>query len=113
MPTKDHYRQLLREKRMSLLATAQASGEAGQTVELDQTRQGRLSRMDALQSQAMAREAERRARAEVVRIDAALVRLEDDDFGYCHDCGDDIAPARLEVDPATILCVKCAERREG
>ena len=113
MPTKDHYRQLLREKRMSLLATAQASGEAGQTVELDQTRQGRLSRMDALQSQAMAREAERRARAEVVRIDAALVRLEDDDFGYCHDCGDDIAPARLKVDPATILCVNCAERREG
>ena len=113
MSNKDHYRQLLEEKRGSLLAAAQASGESGQTVELDQTLQGRLSRMDALQSQAMAQEAERRARAELIRIDAALARIKEDDFGYCHDCGEDIPAARLEVDPATIRCVNCAQRREG
>lgn len=81
------------------------------TVVLDQTTVGRLSRMDALQNQAMQLETERRREIEIKRIDAALKRIEDDEFGYCVSCDEEIEKKRLESDPATPLCVDCASNR--
>lgn len=81
-------------------------------VELDQTRTGRLSRMDALQQQAMAQAEQRRAVVNLQGIDAALRRIDSGDFGYCLDCDEPIAQGRLEADPAIGLCVRCAEKRE-
>ena len=78
-------------------------------VELDQQTQGRLSRMDALQVQEMALEQERRREIELQRIDAALQRITEREYGYCAMCGDEIAPERLENDPAVALCVDCAQ----
>ena len=52
-------------------------------VELDQTQQGRLSRMDAMQQQAMADETQRRRHVRLAQIDAALSRLDDGEYGYC------------------------------
>ena len=77
-------------------------------VELDQSRVGRLSRMDALRDQAMAVESERRRGVEIVRIDAALARIEGGEYGFCLVCEDDIGVKRLEFDPATPLCITCA-----
>ena len=77
-------------------------------VELDQTVQGRLSRMDALQVQAMAEEVARRREVELRRIDAALKRIEDDKFGWCVTCGEEIADKRLKLDPAVPNCIDCA-----
>jgi DnaK suppressor protein len=82
-------------------------------VELDQTRQGRLSRMDALQGQAMAQETERRRQAELKRIEAALARIKSGDFGYCLSCDEEIAAKRLEFDPSVSLCVDCAADSGG
>lgn len=77
-------------------------------VELDQQSVGRLSRMDALQGQAMAQASERQRRTDLMRIEAALKRLDDGDYGYCLECGEEIAAKRLEIDPAAALCVTCA-----
>ena len=78
------------------------------TVVLDQTSVGRLSRMDALQRQAMAQAHSQRREVQRRRIDAALRRLAEGEYGYCTDCGDEIAPKRLELDPAQPLCLSCA-----
>ena len=78
-------------------------------VELDQTQQGRLSRMDAIQLQEMALEQNRRREFEIKRIDAALKRIEDGEFGFCNNCGENIPLKRLEVSPSTPLCLDCAE----
>lgn len=78
------------------------------TVMLDQQSVGRLSRMDALQRQAMAEATQRRREGRRRRIAAALQRIADGEFGYCRDCGEDIARARLETDPALPSCVSCA-----
>ena len=77
-------------------------------VPLDQTTVGRLSRMDALQTQAMSVETERRRKREMQRIDAALERINKGDYGYCITCGDDIEKKRLELDPAVPTCIGCA-----
>ena len=79
------------------------------TVELDQNRVGRLSRMDALQGQQMAQEAERRRLLKLQQIAGALQRLEQGDFGFCYVCEDDIALERLRFDPTLTRCVKCSE----
>ena len=77
-------------------------------VELDQQSVGRLSRMDALQVQAMAMETSRRRAGELKRIAAALTRMQAGEYGYCVECGEEIAVRRLELDPATPLCIHCA-----
>ena len=98
-----------RDELKRLQATA---NEAAETVELDQARVGRLSRMDALQGQAMAQESLRRQQIERVRIDAALRRLEDGSYGECHECGEPIGDGRLGADPTATHCVACAEAAE-
>ncbi len=78
-------------------------------VMLDQQSVGRLSRMDALQRQQMAKETHRRRQLERAKILAALVRLEEGEYGWCADCGSEISERRLEVDPTAHLCIKCAK----
>lgn len=103
-----------------LLAMRDALREWGSTaeegirpVDLDQARLGRLARVDALQGQAMALEAQRRRDLELRKIAAALQRIADGEFGQCVACGEAIAQARLEVDPATPLCIECASAGEA
>lgn len=95
-------------QRDELLADAAMSRDQRQPVELDQARMGRLSRMDALQGQAMALETERRRGVEFKRIEAALARIEDGGYGDCLACGEEIAQERLASDPTTPLCIVCA-----
>ncbi|CAN5831341.1 hypothetical protein BH23ACT4_BH23ACT4_10810 [soil metagenome] len=40
-------------------------------------------------------------------VDAALARIEEGKYGECANCGKDIATARLEARPASILCIDC------
>ncbi len=102
---------LLISRQQDLLALEETGTEAAAIVELDQTRVGRLSRMDALQGQAMSRERERRRKLQLQNIAAALRRIEQDDYGYCNECGEEIAFKRLQFDPAATLCFNCADEK--
>jgi len=100
--------------RLSELQDAHASTEDDRApVTLDQTTQGRLSRMDALQVQAMALETDRRREIEIARVEAAIQRITDGEFGYCMSCGDEIESKRLENDPASPTCISCARGSLG
>ncbi|MGZ8364230.1 MAG: TraR/DksA family transcriptional regulator [Caulobacteraceae bacterium] len=77
-------------------------------VELDQTSVGRLSRMDAIRVQAMAQAGRQRRILERQRIEAALKRIVDGDFGYCIRCGEPIPEGRLKTDLAIPTCVTCS-----
>ena len=77
-------------------------------IVLDQTTQGRLSRMDAMQVQAMAPETKRRREVGINRIKATFSRIKEGEFGFCINCGDEIAVKRLDIDPSTPTCISCA-----
>ena len=96
----------LRDELQSLQVTSRGSGE---TVELDQTKVGRLSRMDAMQGQQMALETERRRRQQLQKIEGALRRIDAGDYGYCFHCGEEIDTRRLDADPACTRCIHCAD----
>ncbi len=83
--------------------------ETSEPVELDQTRVGRLSRMDAMQSQQMALETVRRRKENLVKIEGALHRIESDDYGCCFVCGEEIDVHRLMADPTSTRCMECVE----
>ena len=102
------YRSKLQAEVTELQDLSHVSKEGRAPVELDQQSVGRLSRMDAMQQQSMdiAREDRRQARLQV--LVAALRRIDEDEYGYCLRCGEDIPAARLDVDPAVTLCVSCA-----
>ena len=106
--TDDDARRLLKERRAALVAEDALYADARKPVTLDQESVGRLSRVDALQLQAMAKALEQRRISERARIDSALRRLDEGDYGYCLSCGEEIADARLQRDPAATQCIVCA-----
>ena len=75
-------RRRLQAGREAVLAASAASAGSRDPVELDQASVGRLSRMDAMQQQAMALATERRRTSALARIDAALSRLEAREYGW-------------------------------
>ena len=85
------------------------SSDATDTVALDQSKVGRLSRMDAMQAQQMAQETARRRQLQLQKIDNALRRIDAGDYGYCFKCGDEINVARLNIDPASTRCIGCMD----
>ena len=69
------YKELIEQQLEELTAEDVLGQSAQKTVELDQQSVGRLSRMDALQSQAMAQVQQRRRDAHKQALQAALRRL--------------------------------------
>ena len=101
-------KQLLIDRRAELLLVKETGMEAANVVELDQTKVGRISRMDAMQAQAMSVETNRRRDIELQRIGIALGRLVNNGYGLCLKCDEEIARERLQVDPANPICIDCA-----
>ena len=98
----------LEVRRQELLALLTGASASAAPVELDQQVQGRLSRMDALQIQAMAHATNERRRIEIAQIDTALTRMAAGEYGYCVKCGVEIATRRLQLNPAIARCLECA-----
>ena len=46
-------------------------------------------------------------------IEGALRRMEQGTYGICRDCGEPIAPARLNAIPWTRVCIDCKQKQSG
>lgn len=106
--TQEAFRRRLEARLKELAAAEEATAGDRAPVALDQQSVGRLSRMDAMQMQAMAEAQSRRRRTERRRIEAALKRMDEGEYGYCAECGEEIPRPRLELDPTAAHCVECA-----
>ena len=102
------YKARLEERLKELDALSASSSEARSAVDLDQSRVGRLSRMDAIQMQEMERASEARRALERQRVTRALQLIEREEYGECARCGEVIAPKRLQLDPSYLTCVSCS-----
>lgn len=49
-------------------------------------------------------------KAEILRINAALKRIDDGEFGICIRCGSEVSKDRLDIVPETPLCRDCATK---
>ena len=87
------------------------TGEGAKPVDLDEPI-GRISRVDAMQQQKMVAENRQAAQARRRLVEAALSRIEEEQYGECLSCGEEIDPRRLEAHPEAAFCVECQGRRE-
>jgi DnaK suppressor protein len=107
-----YFRKCLEERLKAITDGQTRQKTEGKPVELDQARVGRLSRMDAMQQQAMSQAAARLTDLERQRIQSALGRMESGDYGYCILCDEEIAEGRLRFNPSVMACISCATEAE-
>ena len=81
--------------------------EASKPVKLDQATVGRLSRMDAMQGQQMDMETSPPNEHQLLKIAAALRRIDSGEYGQCFVCHEEIDLRRLQADPTSTRCMQC------
>ena len=99
--------------RDELILLLDISSEAGDTVVLDQTKVGRLSRMDAMQQQEMSQACRAGYQQRLKDVQYVLSNLDQGEYGWCELCGEAIDFRRLEVKPESRFCVGCQQSVEG
>ncbi|MCP3984347.1 MAG: TraR/DksA family transcriptional regulator [bacterium] len=102
----------LEKLRQELTTHEAATEQSARPVDLDQPI-GRISRVDALQQQQLAKTQRDAARLRLQQVAAALDRLERGDYGECISCGEEIEFRRLKARPESPLCLPCQRRREA
>ena len=106
----EYFRQKLLEWKKELLAQSSDT--------LDDLRQGGLNQPDDIDRASLETDksldlrTKDRARKLIIKIDAALDRIEDGSYGYCEETGEEIGIARLMARPIATLCVEAQERHE-
>ncbi len=101
------------------LQVAKASAEAllgrttaGTPIEASGPTIGRLSRIDAIQMQAMSQMSRHQLDIRLRQIEAALTVMDQGRYGLCRQCQDAIDLQRLEAIPEAPFCLGCQEGLE-
>ncbi len=103
-----HKLSILKEELQLLLTESVASS---QTVDLDQPI-GRLSRMDALQQQAMAKANRAGHQQRLILVESALLAIKQERYGECRRCEEPIGYPRLNARPESPFCLDCQQQSE-
>ncbi|MCA1964780.1 MAG: TraR/DksA C4-type zinc finger protein, partial [Prosthecobacter sp.] len=72
---------------------------------------GRVSRMDSILSQEVAKAMVAAKQKRILDLHAARMRLDEGSFGTCAACFEDIEIERLEAAPETLLCQACSRAK--
>jgi DnaK suppressor protein len=120
MPVTELNQQQIEELRSMLISSQQAleeqmlsAGSSTKPVTLDQQSVGRVSRIDAIQQQQMAIANQQQADQLLKRIEFALLRIDNEEYGTCLQCEEPIAFARLQAQPYASLCIDCQSASEN
>ena len=100
-------REDLLELQRNLKEALTLGAESSKTVPLDQSSVGRLSRMDAMQVQEMAKAGLRSVRLRLELVAQALRAIEEEEYGYCRRCEEPVGYRRLKARPETPFCLGC------
>ena len=82
--------EILSDLKHQLMEDLERGSEASGVVELEQNKVGRISRMDAMQQQAMQKASLELIHKRLKQIEHALSALKSGEYGYCHECGEEI-----------------------
>lgn len=102
-----HLEELIAEELERIRSESEATGEEREAISPDVSI-GRLSRLDSMQMQEVAKEAQRRREERVSFLEMALEKIDQGTYGVCEACGEDIAFERLKTTPEATRCSRCA-----
>ena len=110
---KEDYREELRRSIQSEIETLQGTiknlENSSKPVPPDNA-YGRLSRMEAINSKSISEAGLKSARARLPRLETALKKIDDPDFGICVRCNQPIPKGRIMLVPESTVCVQCADQ---
>lgn len=110
-PQLERFRKLLEEKRDDIIKKAKETLEEDMTLDTnDLPDEMDLASSEYLQSFTFRLRG--REKLFLDKITKALERIDDNSFGVCEECGDEISVKRLEARPETTLCIRCKEDQE-
>jgi DnaK suppressor protein len=72
---------------------------------------GRLTRMEAINSQNISEASLNSAKSKLLKLEKALSKIDLPDFGICMRCESSIPHGRIMLMPENVLCVSCAEKK--
>lgn len=101
---KKHIEEMISE----LKTTLEGLKESSKAVALDNPI-GRISRIDAIGTQSINKASYKNAQAKLAKLELALKRIDDEDFGICTECDNEIPFKRLMAMPESTICVNCAK----
>ena len=107
----EHFEQLLQQKREHLLAEAKRTLDQDMVIEADE----RMDEVDQASSeymQAFSFRLRGRERFLLGKIDHALKKIAEGEYGLCEECEEQISLKRLEARPEAQLCIQCKEAQE-
>ena len=109
--TLERFKTILTDQRDNLIETARNTLASDLGINVDDL-PDEMDLASAEYDHAMNFRLRGREKTLIKKIDLALVRIEEEEYGLCDDCGDDISPRRLEARPVTTLCIRCKEEQE-
>lgn len=103
--------QILLDKKTEIVSQAEATKEKGMAFDPDDL-PDEVDLASSEADQSMNLRLRDRERVLLKKIDKALRKIEDDEYGICESCGEEIDIKRLEARPVTDLCIRCKEEQE-
>ena len=107
----ERFQKILTEQRDNLIETARATLASDLGIAVDDL-PDEMDLASAEYDHAMNFRLRGREKTLIKKIDLALERIEEKEYGVCDECGDDISTRRLEARPVTTLCIRCKEEQE-
>ena len=105
------FKELLEGRKDEILGTAKKTREDGLGLDVDDL-PDEMDLASSEQNKALEFRIRGREKLLLGKIEAALSRIEEGEYGVCEDCGGDIGEKRLEARPVTTLCIRCKEAQE-
>ncbi|MCJ8270637.1 MAG: TraR/DksA C4-type zinc finger protein [Psychrosphaera sp.] len=108
----EQLRQQMVQLKLQLRQVLEGQHQKAEPVVLDQQSVGRVSRIDAIQQQQMAKAGEQQTSQRLMAISKALRHFDEGDYGYCEQCGLPINVARLKIKPEAQYCIQCQSEHD-
>jgi DnaK suppressor protein len=106
-------KEALLRKRSDILATSTGTRPLPASADVN-SRQGDLADQASGNNEVHIQLKLKQTDAKILQaIEEALARMEKGTYGICRDCGDPIAPARLEAIPWTRVCITCKQKQNS
>ena len=105
------FRTLLEEKRDEIVRKAKQTLDEDMTLDADDL----PDEMDLASSeylQSFTFRLRGREKTFLAKINRALAKIDEGNFGICEECEEEISVKRLEARPETTLCIRCKEDQE-
>jgi DnaK suppressor protein len=107
----DKFKKILEQERLTILRKAKKTLDEEAVFDTDDLPDD-MDKASTEYQQSLTFRLRDREKYLLSKIEKALSRLEEGEFGVCELCGEDISLKRLEARPVTTLCVKCKEEQE-